>query len=414
MCSGRWSECSTSGIRYSIEKERRRVRGGGVAEAMSKLFDRRRIFFTLPSRASVQRTTRSLRCFFFVLFLLYSNSQAGAVSLEQLNPEFIPFFADDLDRASLKTAIQQSLFALRKRNAAELVVFGDHRLSLGRLRDSLEAFLALIETEPDLGTALLRNFDIYRVTLPILITGYHEPVLTGSLVRTERYRYPLYRRPDDLPGPGALSPYFSRAEIDGRGILDGKGYELLWLDDPVARFFLHIQGSGQIQLPGERRIRVGYAADNGRPYQSIGRFLLDQGKLHSGEVSTPAIRRYLETHSNERDETLFHNPRYIFFKAVPDGPIGSLGVPLTPGRSLATDPTVYPLGALAFIHTKRPTFNPKNQLTWQEFFRFVLLQDSGAAIVGPSRADLFWGSAAEAEAGYMAQQGELYLLVKKQ
>ena len=380
---------------------------------MKKLFNRWSLSFTILSRSPAQRTTGGFLLLFLVVFRLSAHCWAEPVPLEQLNPEFVPFFADDLDRMSLKTAVRQSLSALRKRDAAELVVFGNQQLPLGRLRDSLKAFLTLVETEPELGTALLRNFDIYRVTLPVLFTGYHEPIINGSLVRTGRYRYPLYRRPDDLPSLGTSVPYFSRAEIDGRGILNGKGYELFWLDDPIERFFLHIQGSGQIRLPGESRIRVGYAADNGRPYQSIGRFLLDQGKLRSGEVSTPAIRRYLENHPHERDEILFRNPRYIFFKSVPNGPVGSLGVPLTPGRSLATDPSIYPLGALAFIHAKKPTLNTENQITWQEFFRFVLLQDSGAAITGPSRADLFWGSAAEAEAGYMAQQGELYLLVKK-
>jgi membrane-bound lytic murein transglycosylase A len=353
--------------------------------------------------------------------------------LERLEPAKFPLFLDDLDRPSLQAAVTQSLTALRQRNGVETLTLGEERVSIAQVRGSLKAFLALLETETDLQSALKEGFDVYRVTSPVLFTGYHEPVLRGSLVRTERYRYPLYRRPDDLVEVdlsvflserageklygrvvnGKLLPYFSRAEIDGQDALAGKQYELVWVDDPVARFFLHIQGSGQVQLPGGAPLRVGYAAANGRPYQSIGKILLNQGKLRPGEASTPAIRRYLEAHPAEQAAVFFQNPRYIFFQPVPDGPRGSLGVPLTPGRSLAVDPKIYPAGALGFIRTRRPLIGPQEQVAWREFSRFVLFQDSGAAITGWGRADLFWGNDAETEAGSMAQEGELYLLVKK-
>jgi len=356
---------------------------------------------------------------FIVLFCTIVNfgkSSTAWAELAQEDPEFVPFFADDLDRPSLKAAVLQSVAALRRRDESEILAFGDHRVSVSLIRESLETFAGLLDTEPDISAALLQNFDIYRVTSPILFTGYHEPVISGSLVQTNRYRYPLYRTPHDLPGRGTGTPYFSRAEIDGQGVLKGRGDELVWLNDPVERFFLHIQGSGQILLPTGERLRIGYAGDNGRPYRSIGRYLLDQRLLSPGQASTQGIRRYLADHADEREAILFQNPRYIFFKPLPpgpSGPVGSLGVPLTPGRSLAADPSVYPLGGLAFIHAKRPVWNARNQVVWKEFFRFVVLQDSGAAIRGPARADLFWGSAAETEAGAMAQQGEMYLLVKK-
>ena len=358
---------------------------------------------------------------FFIVLLLtvrptVGHSHKGDVSLEQEDLEFVPFFADDLDRSSLKRAVLQSITALRRQDESQILAFGDQRISVALIRESLETFAGLLDTEPDISAALLQNFDIYRVTSPILFTGYHEPVINGSLVQTDRYRYPLYRVPNDLPARGAATPYFSRAAIDGQGVLKGKGREIVWLDDPVERFFLHIQGSGQIRLPRGERMRVGYAGDNGRSYRSIGRYLLDQGVLSPGQASTQGIRRYLAAHPRERDAILFQNPRYIFFKALAtgsSGPVGSLGVPLTPGRSLAADPSIYPLGGLAFIHARRPVWNARNQMTWKEFFRFVVLQDTGSAIRGPARADLFWGSAAETEAGAMAQRGEMYLLVKK-
>ena len=352
-------------------------------------------------------------------------------SLERLEPANLPAFVDDLDRASLKTAVARSLEALRQKDGAESIAFGKDRISVARVREGLTAFLTLLKTDTALRPVLVRDFAVYHVTSSILLTGYYEPVLAGSLVRTTRYRYPLYRRPDDLvevPSSdhtreklygrmvnGKLLPYFSRAEIDGQGALTEKHYELVWLDDPVARFFLHIQGSGQIQLPDGKRLRVGYAGTNGQPYQSIGKLLLDQGKLRPGETSASAIRRYLYTHPDEQDSVFFRNQRYIFFQCSAAGPRGSLGALLTPGRSLATDPKLYPPGALGFIHSRKPIVDQGEQVTWQEFSRFVLLQDRGAAIRGWRRADLFWGSSAEAEAeaGYMAQEGELYLLVKE-
>jgi membrane-bound lytic murein transglycosylase A len=278
--------------------------------------------------------------------------------------------------------------------------------------------------------ALRRDFDLYQVSVPVLFTGYHEPLLHGSRVRTARFRYPIYRRPDDLVEMdatasagekqfgrmvnGQFAPYFSREDIDTKGVLDGRRYELLWVDDPVSLFFLHIQGSGQVILPDKSRVRVGYVASNGRPYRSIGKLLLEQGKLNPGEATTPAIRHYLLTHPTEQKDLLFANPRYIFFQLISnEGPRGSVGVPLTPGRSLATDPRIYPAGALGFMRAKRPIAGAGGQVSWKEFSRFVLFQDTGAAISGWRRADLFWGADAEDEAGLMAQEGDMFLVVKK-
>ncbi|NOT53764.1 MAG: hypothetical protein HOP18_04085 [Deltaproteobacteria bacterium] len=351
--------------------------------------------------------------FIVVLLLTACHSHLRAAALEPVSPESLPFTADDLDRASLITAVQQSLTALRKKSGTERLALSGHQITASQVREGLELFLSLLHEhdETDLGPALHQHFAVLQSPDPVLFTGYHEPVLNGSLVQNERYRYPLYRAPDATSDGAARA--LSRAEIDGQEALTGKGYELLWLDDPIDRFFLHIQGSGLIRLPGGTYLRAGYAGDNGRPYRSIGKLLLESGKLQPGSTTTPAIRAYLRSHPEERDEILFQNTRYIFFQLVANGPVGSLGVPLTAGRSLAVDPTIYPAGALAFIHTKRPVVTETNHVTWKDFFRFVLLQDAGAAIKGPGRADLFWGSAAEAEAGLMSQRGELYLLVKK-
>ena len=353
----------------------------------------------------------------------------AAAIFERVAPHNTPPLFDDLSRNSLKAAVRSSLTVLQTKSPTQTLAFGGKRVSVATVQDSLKRFYLLLDTEENLQAAVLRDFDVYRVTSPVLFTGYHEPVLKGNLVRTAKYRYPIYRRPDDLIEistvsrngkkramrrvKGKLVPYFGRSAIDGTKVLAGKNYEIAWVDDPVALFFLHIQGSGQVELPDGSRLRVSYAGSNGRPYRSIGKLMLKQGRLDPGKASAPDIQQYLYAHPEEREDIFFHNQRYIFFQRSSGNPRGSLGAPLTPGRSIATDPQVYPPGALGFIRTKQPILTSHKKISWKNFSRFVLLQDSGAAITGPSRADLFWGSGAQVEAGYMAQNGELYLLLKK-
>ena len=369
---------------------------------------------------------------FFALLLPTTDSRAEP-TLTLLSANQIPPLVDDLDRRSLKTVLRQSLSALEQKPGSQAFSFGRKQVSVDRVRNSLGAFLALLNRPGDLALEVRREFDLYRATTPVLFTGYHEPELQGSFIRTERYRYPLYRRPTDLVkvdvsqfttqlfpqdvygrvANGGLVPYFSRAQIDGQRMLAPQHKELVWLDDPVERFFLHIQGSGKIRLPDGTWFRVGYAASNGWPYRSIGKMLLGQGKLQSGEASAQGIRHYLRRHPAEQDQILFHNRRYIFFRVVSAGPLGSLGVPLTPGRSIAIDPNWYPPGAVGFIRTTRPHLKENGRVSWQPFSRFVALQDRGAAITGPGRADIYWGSGPQPEAGLMAQRGELYIFLKK-
>ena len=394
---------------------------------------------------------RPLFLLWFFALLLHTADSHAEPALTLLPATQIPPLVDDLERSSLKAVLQQSMAALEHKPGSQAFSFGQKRVSVARLRDSLGAFLALLDRPGDLAMGVRREFDLYRATAPVLFTGYHEPELRGSFIRTERYCYPLYRRPTDLVevdtsqftpkrkrvlqsskkdgyvssfqpfaekvygrvANGQLVPYFSRAQIDGHHILAQQHQELVWLDDPIERFFLHIQGSGKIRLPDGAWFRVGYAASNGWPYRSIGKLLLSQGKLQPGEASAQAIRRYLQQHPAEQGLILFHNSRYIFFRVVAAGPLGSLGVPLTPGRSIAVDPGWYPPGAVGFIRTTKPQLNGNGQVAWQRFSRFVALQDRGAAIAGPGRADIYWGSGPQPEAGLMAERGELYILLKK-
>ncbi len=262
-----------------------------------------------------------------------------------------------------------------------------------------------------------------------LFTGYYEPLLHGARGRVGRYSVPLYARPDDLvmvnlglfrPDlagrriagrvvDGRLTPYETRREIDS-GRLSGRGLELLWVDDPLDAFFLHIQGSGRVELADGRTVRVGYAGQNGQPYVAIGRVLVERGALRREEVSLQSIRAWLEAHPMETTEVLAANPSYVFFRLLDgDGPIGALGVALTPGRSLAVDPSFVPLGAPVWLDTTDPLDEGR------PLRRLMVAQDTGGAIRGAVRGDVFWGAGEEAEAraGRMRSQGRYYLLLPR-
>jgi len=256
------------------------------------------------------------------------------------------------------------------------------------------------------------------------------------LTESSKYPFPLYSKPDDMINiylkefnpkykgeriiarlyNGDILPYFNRYEIDGKGLLREKGLEIAWVSDPVDIFFLQIQGSGQIRLENGQTIRVNYAASNGRPYRSIGRLLIDEGVIPGKEMSLNKLREYLEAHPQERDRILNYNESYVFFRIVEDGPLGNIEVPLTQGRSIATDSRLFPKGGLAFIITEKPVINESGDIIeWKSLSRFVLNQDTGGAIKGSGRVDLFFGKGKKAEigAGNMMHNGKLYFLIKK-
>lgn len=283
------------------------------------------------------------------------------------------------------------------------------------------------------------NFTPYRIvqmsgdqrTDSGLITGYYEPLLRGSRKRSATFGVPLYAPPDDLltvdlgdlypelKGKrvrGRLQgktvvPYFTRGELD-KNKLQGK--ELLWVDNAVEAFFLEVQGSGRVQLTDGSTVRLAYADQNGQPYRSIGRYLVDQGQMTLDQASAQRIRRWIDANPARRQEVLNANPSVVFFREeqIEDpsqGPKGALAVPLTAGRSIAVDPQFVPLGAPVFLATTYPSSS--TPLT-----RLMLAQDTGGAIRGVNRADLFWGFGAEAgeSAGKMKQQGRMWLLWPKQ
>ena len=288
----------------------------------------------------------------------------------------------------------------------------------------------------DIRLFIEKAFDVYRVLNADdsdsgLITGYYEPLLHGSRTQTARYRYPLYAPPQDLlvidlssvypdlrlrrlrgrlVQGNRVVPYLDRGAIDS-DVAPLKGLEIAWVDDPVDLFFLHIQGSGQVELESGERIRVGYAEQNGHPFRSLARVLIDRGEIAPERASMQAIKEWARRNPQRVQEFLNTNPSYVFFRELPGdlpGPLGSLGVPLTPERSLAIDPRVVPLGAPVYLATTWPN-------TDEPLLRLMAAQDTGGAIAGGVRADFFWGfgDAAGAQAGRMRQSGRMWVLLPK-
>jgi membrane-bound lytic murein transglycosylase A len=257
------------------------------------------------------------------------------------------------------------------------------------------------------------------------MTGYYEPVLPGSRARSDRFQHPVYGVPEDLVAVdlenmhpelkglrlrgrvsgNRLIPYWTRAEIEARNALAAP--IVAWVEDPVELFFLQIQGSGQIELASGERLRLGYADQNGHPYRSLGRYLVQRGEMALEQTSMQGIKAWAAANPRKLREALDANPSYVFFREMPagDGPLGTLGVPLTAAYSLAVDPRSVPLGAPVFLATTMP-------LSAQPLQRLMAAQDTGGAIRGAARADFFWGTGAEAGAlaGRMRQQGRMWIL----
>lgn len=363
--------------------------------------------------------------------------------LKRISRWNMPEFNDDLPMAGLVEAVRGSVEYYRRQNPNRTYRFGKDVFTARDLQNALEKFLSLMEQTPgekERRAVLRKNFRVYRgggKKDKVLFTGYYEPVLYGSRLPGIDYTVPLMGMPNDLIKVelatflpdlkgrrlvgryqnGALVPYYSRYEIDRLGILGGRGYEIAWIQDPVEAFFLQIQGSGRIIFPDGSIRCVHYAGNNGRPYRSIGKRLIETGKIPAEEMSMRSLKDYLKKHPEEMERALDYNENYVFFEDVPLGPLGGTGILLTPERSMATDPRFYPPGALAYIETEVPVLGEDGRpREWKTVHRFVLNQDAGGAIRGPERADLFWGTgdAAGQVAGWMKQSGRLYFLAPRQ
>ena len=288
-------------------------------------------------------------------------------------------------------------------HAAALAAF---RVTCGDLDgDEWQALCAVAGTAPEARTF----FELFfRPVLiggadPALFTGYYEPELDGSRQRTPRFRYPLYRLPPEVSGQ-----WLSRREIEETGALEGRGLEIAWVDDPVELFFLQIQGSGRIRLPDGEMLRVGYGGRNGHEYRSVGQELVRRGIYQPHQVSAQVIRSWVRRNPSAGRELLHHNPSYVFFREVDIadpalGPLGAMNRNITPLRTIAVDPDFTPLGAPVWIEKDGDT----------PMRRLMIAQDTGGAIQGAQRADIFFGfgDAAGDAAGTIRDPGRMLVLL---
>jgi membrane-bound lytic murein transglycosylase A len=349
---------------------------------------------------------------------------------------------DDGELESLRAAISESLAWLKTRPADQPLIFGKRQVTSSELRAALEHLSSRLTnglSAAELTARVLEDFEPLEAAGgedgQVLFTGYYEPMIEASLTRTPEYATPIYGLPKDmievplepfgdrfkserllgrLEGH-KLVPYWSRSEIRG-GKLSGQGLELAWAKDPVALFFVEVQGSGVLRLPNGSERRIGYAGSNGRPYRSIGARLIQEGAIARQAMSMQALRAWLAANEPRCNDVLDYNESYVFFRYLEGNAVGSLGRPVTPGRSIATDTKLFPRGALAFLQTERPVRRADGTVEWRPLSRFVLNQDTGGAIKGAGHVDVFWGRGSDAElaAGLMKQKGRLLFLVPRQ
>ncbi len=393
-------------------------------------------------RPKMFKTVRVLSGLAALLMFFMPQQPVFCAQITSVSVESYPAFADDLAFDGLDRAIAASIAYYKKLPASREIKFGPDTYTAAELAAGLQRFKGFVKTRPaswKLKRFLKKHARVYafeaqKQQVRVLFTGYYEPVLAGSPRKSEKYPYPVYARPRDLvqvdladfdrqcskntvigrSTGSRVVPYYDRRTIETTAVLESRAEVIAWVADPVRRFFLHVQGSGRIVFESGRICRVNYDITNGRPYRSIGRYLIDKGKISREEMSMQAIGDYIRGHPDEMQEIFFYNPRYVFFKEARDGPFGSLGVKLTPGRSVALDQKITPSGALLFVSAKKPVADGAGGVDhWQSFSRFMCSQDTGSAIRGPGRADIFWGSGeyAELAAGYMKHRGQLYFLV---
>ena len=333
-------------------------------------------------------------------------------------------------RKELHQAVQYSLDYLAKPSSKTFFPYGPitHEkmvASLGRFQDLLDTcinpqhFLDSLKSEFQVWMARGRSN-----TGDVLFTGYCTPILKGNLTRTDRFQFPLYSKPSDLVKgkdgatlgrrtSSGIVPYFTRAELMENGHLTGS--EIVWLDDAYDAFIAHVQGSALIELPDGKRMEIGYAGKNGHDYKSVGKYLIETGKIGKSELSLTRLRRYFKENPAEVDRVLPINPSFVFFQKYEGGPYGCLGQPVTAVRSMATDKDVFPRAALVYAEVRLPDFDDAGNLIQRPTRFFALDQDRGGAILSAGRCDIFLGVGPEAtaRAGHVLAKGRMYYLFLK-
>ena len=379
-----------------------------------------------------------------------STPAVKAPPLRLLSESELPFFEDSFkSKAGLVKAAKKTLAYLEKRKGPRYIRIGERDYAPAALADSVTELLRILKssaTADELNARILESFDVFQSVGSdgagkVVFSSYYQPTLAASLKKSSNYPYPLYRRPSDMVEAdlGAfdkkfgddvligrvdkdrrLVPYFARADIDIRKALKGKGLEIACLQNKFDALDLHIQGSGILRFPSGKEVLAKYAATNARPYNSVGMLLVKANVLGKDEVTHEKVRQYLRAHPEAEDWILAQNPRYTFFELAPlppDGePFGTINESLVAARSIAIDPAVIPLGAVAYFETTSPQVDPDGRLLGQfPNSRFALCMDTGGAIKGPGRVDIYAGHGMQADTTAKNQwnEGRLYILVKK-
>lgn len=347
------------------------------------------------------------------------------------NPHEIPDFTIAcLDLTDLRTSITNSINYLQKPSSRNFFPCG--QITHSQTVESLKAFAQLLDSGlmgGQLNDAIRQKFDVYisigcddRGT--VLFTGYYTPIFDASFVRSERFRYPLYKMPDDLlkgrngeilgqrRPDGTVRPYPARAVIEDSGML--KGNELVWLSDPFEVYIAHVQGSAKLRFSDGELITIGYDANNGHEYRSVAQELVRDGRISGEKISLSAMIDYFKMHPGQVDMYVRRNPRFVFFRKEEGPPLGSLNEPVTALRSIATDKSIFPRGGLTFISTTLPQASGAS-ITKKFYSGFALDQDTGGAIRAPGRCDVYMGQGdiAGKLAGQTYQEGKLYYLFLK-
>jgi len=356
----------------------------------------------------------------------------GKIALRKItNPAEIPDFSVAcLDLTNLRKGVNNSLNYLSKPSSKDF--FPIANISHAKVVTSLMAFGRLLDSglsPTEMNKAIKQQFDVYMSVGcddlgTVLFTGYYTPIFEGSFTRTERFRFPLYKAPDDLvknsqgeilgrrsPG-GSVTPYPARSEIESSGML--KGNELIWLSDPFEVYIAHVQGSAKVKLPDGKLVTIGYAANNGRDYKGISDALVNDGKIPADQISLAAMIDFFKRNPSQIDTYINRNPRFVFFRQDQGEPMGSLNEPVIEKRSIATDKSIFPRGALTFLSTKLPTME-NGVVVKRVYSGFGLDQDTGGAIRAPGRCDVYMGQGDTAGklAGQIRQEGRLYYLFLK-
>jgi len=334
------------------------------------------------------------------------------------------------DTVDLRKGIDHSLSYLSKPSSRQFFPMGDitHEQAVASLR-AMSDLLDQGLRGKNLQSMILSKFDFYQSVGcdnkgTVLFTGYYTPIFDGSLTPDARFKYPLYKQPDDLvKGPngeilgrklagGAIMPYPSRREIDQTGML--KGQEAAWMADPFEVYIAHVQGSARLRLPDGKQATMGYAANKGHEYNSVAQEMIRDRLVPASGMSLKTMIDYFKSHPDKIDTYVYRNPRYVFFRVDQGDPRGSLNEPVIPMRTIATDKSIYPRACLGFLKTVLP--RPAGyRIVKAPYTGFVLDQDTGGAIRAPGRCDVYMGVGDQAGemAGQVYEEGQLYYLFLK-